>query len=75
MIYNEQIGRGRGDANRALRLAATWLFGTVGLRRLTLEVNADNVAMLRAAEAAGFERRSDGRTVVLALDSEELSDA
>ena len=67
--------RGHGVARRALRLAAAWLFGTVGLRRLTLDVNADNVAMLRAAEAAGFERQSDGRTVVLALESGELSDA
>ena len=31
--------------------------------------------MLRAAEAAGFQRQSDGQTVVLALESGELSDA
>jgi RimJ/RimL family protein N-acetyltransferase len=66
--------RGHGVARRALRLAAGWLFGTVGLRRLRLNIDADNVAMLAAAEAAGFARRSDGPPVVLALDSRELSD-
>jgi len=61
--------RGQGVARRALRLAAGWLFETVGLRQLTLNVAADNVAMLRAADAAGFERQSDGPTVVLVLES------
>ena len=32
--------RGRGVARRALGLAVGWLFGTVGLRRLTLDVDA-----------------------------------
>ena len=67
--------RGHGVARRALRLAAGWLFGTVGLRRLVLNIEADNVAMLAAAEAAGFARRSEGPTVVLVLDSRELSGA
>lgn len=67
--------RGHGVERRALRLAASWLLGTVGLRRLTLTTEADNAALLGAAQAAGFQRRSDGRTVVLALDSRELSDA
>jgi len=65
--------RRRGVARRALRLAAGWLLETVGLHSLTLRVEADNVAMLRAAEAAGFERRSDGAIVVLGLDSRTLS--
>lgn len=58
--------RRQGLARRALALAAGWLFESVGLRRLTLVVEPDNVAMLRAAEAAGFERRDDG---ILMLDS------
>jgi RimJ/RimL family protein N-acetyltransferase len=61
--------RGRETARRALRLAAGWLFASVGLRRLTLNVEADNVAMLRAASAAGFERQSDGQTIALVLES------
>ena len=63
--------RGRGVARRALRLAAGWLFGTVGLRRLTLRTDADNVALRRAAAAAGFELVSDEPTVVMALESDD----
>lgn len=48
--------RGRGMGRRALRLAGDWLLGPVGLERLALLTEPDNVAMLRAAEAAGFVR-------------------
>lgn len=61
--------RGQGVARRALVLAAGWLFASVGLRRLTLAVQDDNPAMLRAAEAAGFEREEDGTAALLVLES------
>jgi RimJ/RimL family protein N-acetyltransferase len=48
--------RGRGYAARALALAAGWLFGRCGVERLAVLTETDNEPMIRAAEAAGFER-------------------
>jgi RimJ/RimL family protein N-acetyltransferase len=48
--------RGRGLAQRALILAAGWLFEQCGLERLAILTEPDNEPMLRAAEAAGFQR-------------------
>jgi RimJ/RimL family protein N-acetyltransferase len=48
--------RGRGIAPRALRLAATWGLGELGLREVVAEAAADNTASIRAIEKAGFRR-------------------
>ncbi len=48
--------RGRGVASGALRLLARWAFGELGLVRLQLVTDVDNVASQRAAEKAGFRR-------------------
>lgn len=48
--------RGQGLGRRALRLVAPWLFTAWGLQRLELLTDPDNEALLRAAEAARFER-------------------
>jgi RimJ/RimL family protein N-acetyltransferase len=48
--------RGRGVATRALRLAAVWGLGELGLQRVFAEAAADNEASIRAIEKAGFRR-------------------
>jgi RimJ/RimL family protein N-acetyltransferase len=46
--------RGQGLGRRALRLAAQWLLTEGGLARVQLITEADNTAMIAAAQAAGF---------------------
>jgi RimJ/RimL family protein N-acetyltransferase len=46
--------RGRGAAVRATRLLAPWALRTLGLARLTCEIDAGNIASQRVAERAGF---------------------
>ena len=48
--------RGRGIASRALRLLARWAATEYGLARLQLVVEVRNIASIRVAERAGFER-------------------
>jgi RimJ/RimL family protein N-acetyltransferase len=62
---NGQIGywvkreaRGRGVATRALRLVSRWGLETLGLARLQLLTEPDNVASQRVAERAGFTREA-----------------
>jgi RimJ/RimL family protein N-acetyltransferase len=49
-------GRGRGVGSRALRLAAAWALGELGLRRVFAEAAVENAASIRAIEKAGFRR-------------------
>lgn len=51
--------RGRGYTTRALRLFASWAFGTAGLARLELGARTGNVASQHSARNAGF--LSEGR--------------
>jgi RimJ/RimL family protein N-acetyltransferase len=48
--------RGRGLATRALRLASAWVLGELGIERLELRADVDNLASQRVAEKAGFTR-------------------
>lgn len=48
--------RGRGLGRRALRLAGGWLLGTCRLARVELLADPANLAVIHAAEAAGFTR-------------------
>jgi [ribosomal protein S5]-alanine N-acetyltransferase len=48
--------RGRGLGRRALRLAGEWLLTACRLARLEILTEPENVAAVRAAEAAGFVR-------------------
>lgn len=49
-------GRGHGYAARAVKLLSMWAFASVGLARLQLWAEADNVASQRVAERTGFIR-------------------
>jgi RimJ/RimL family protein N-acetyltransferase len=51
-------------APAALRLAGGWLFEICGLARLELLTEPDNVAMITAAETAGFVREGILRAYV-----------
>ena len=48
--------RGRGVASHAVRLAASWILGEVGIERLQLRADVLNVSSQRVAEKAGFTR-------------------
>lgn len=48
--------RGRGLATEALRLVSGWGLGTLGLARISLTTDPDNVASQRVAERAGYQR-------------------
>jgi len=52
--------RGRGYAARALELLTQWVFDDLGLPRLVLEIDEENVASIRVAERCGYVR--DGVT-------------
>ena len=52
--------RGRGYAARALELLTQWAFDDLGLPRLVLEIDEENVASIRVAERCGYVR--DGVT-------------
>lgn len=51
--------RGHGYATRAATLLAEWATRDLGVARLELEIEPDNVASIRVAERLGF-RRMDG---------------
>jgi RimJ/RimL family protein N-acetyltransferase len=48
--------RGRGVCTRALRLLSRWALEDLGLQRLELITDPDNVASQRVAEKVGFRR-------------------
>jgi len=48
--------RGRGVATRALRLLSVWALDELGLQRISLLAEPENVPSQRVAEKAGFRR-------------------
>jgi ribosomal-protein-alanine N-acetyltransferase len=48
--------RGRGVAARGLRLLCDYVFADLGVERIELWIEPENVASQRVAEAAGFRR-------------------
>lgn len=55
--------RGRGVAGRAAQLHAGWGFRALGLPRVELLADVDNVASQRVAEKAGWQREGVARAV------------
>jgi RimJ/RimL family protein N-acetyltransferase len=75
--------RGRGIAQRALRLLTDWAVTEFALERVELRISADNAPSMRVAERCGFVREGTLRSVHfkqgvrsdLALYSRVASDA
>src|SRR5262249_45432202 len=57
--------RGRGVANRALKLLTRWGFDDVGLERIELRAELENRASLKVAEGCGYVREGTLRGVHL----------
>jgi RimJ/RimL family protein N-acetyltransferase len=55
-VWVAPAARGRGLARTALRLVATWLLRDLGFQRVQLLAEPDNEPVIRAANAAGFQR-------------------
>jgi RimJ/RimL family protein N-acetyltransferase len=49
-------GRGRGAATEAVSLVCEWAFRALGVERMSLITDPENVASQRVAERAGFRR-------------------
>lgn len=60
--------RGRGLTTRALRLVSRWAFDELGLERLELITDPDNVASQRVAEKVGYQREGVLRSHLLHPD-------
>ena len=81
--YGVRAGRrGRGHATEAARAVGRWALTEGGMRRVQLHARVDNVASLRAAQRAGFQREGtlrmaeweDGKAYDLALFSMIVTD-
>jgi ribosomal-protein-alanine N-acetyltransferase len=59
-----QEARGQGVATAALRLLARWALEEVGLPRLELVTDPENVASQKVAERAGFRREGVLRSYI-----------
>ena len=60
--------RGRGVATDALRALSRWAFGSLGLGRVELVTDPENIASQRVAEKAGFQREGVLRSMLLNRD-------
>lgn len=67
--------RGQGLASRALVLVARWAFAQLGLARLSLTTDPENVASQRVAERCGFQREGYLRSHMLVLHNGERRDS
>ena len=60
--------RGRGVAPDALRALSKWAIDDLGLGRIELVTDPDNIASQRVAEKAGFQREGVLRSMLLNRD-------
>jgi len=60
--------RGRGVAADALRAVSRWAFESLGLGRVELVTDPENIASQRVAEKAGFQREGVLRSLLLNRD-------
>jgi RimJ/RimL family protein N-acetyltransferase len=67
--------RGKGHVSRAVRLLASWAFDDLGLARLELTTDPDNLASQRVAERCGFRREGHLRSHMVVLHSGERRDS
>lgn len=66
--------RGHGHISRAVRLLARWAFDELGLARLELTTDPENVASQRVAERCGFRQEGHLRSHVLIRHSGQRRD-
>jgi RimJ/RimL family protein N-acetyltransferase len=52
---------GKGTATEAVRLLASWLFGSQHMNRLMLYIHVDNIGSRRVAEKTGFTKEGTAR--------------
>ncbi|MFC0006770.1 GNAT family N-acetyltransferase [Micromonospora siamensis] len=64
--------RGRGHATEAARAVGRWALTDGGMRRVQLHARLDNIASLRVAEQAGYQR--EGTLRLAQWDGEEAHD-
>jgi RimJ/RimL family protein N-acetyltransferase len=57
--------RGKGVARRALRLVSDWCLHGLGLRRIELRIDVENIPSVRVAERLGYVREGVLRSVHL----------
>jgi RimJ/RimL family protein N-acetyltransferase len=67
--------RGRGNVSRAVRLLAGWAFDELGLERLELTTDPENVGSQRVAERCGFRREGHLRSHTVVMHSGERRDS
>jgi RimJ/RimL family protein N-acetyltransferase len=60
--------RGRGVAQRMLRVLTAWAFAEAGAQRIVLIINVENVASERVAERCGYTREGVLRSIHLKQD-------
>jgi RimJ/RimL family protein N-acetyltransferase len=60
--------RGRGVAPDALRALSRWAFEELGVGRVELVTDPENVASQRVAEKAGFQREAVLRSILICRD-------
>jgi len=60
--------RGRGVASDALRALSRWALESLGLGRVELVTDPENIASQRVAERAGFQREAVLRSILLNRD-------
>jgi len=56
MYWLAASARGRGVATKAVRLVSHWALTELGLKRITLKTEVDNVPSQRVAERTGFRK-------------------
>lgn len=66
--WTARAARGRGLTAAGVRLICGWAFGAVGLERVELRADVDNVASQRVAERCGFRREGVLRDAELRAD-------
>jgi RimJ/RimL family protein N-acetyltransferase len=54
--WTARAARGRGSTAAAVRLLCAWALGPLGLERLELRADVENIASQRVARACGFTR-------------------
>jgi RimJ/RimL family protein N-acetyltransferase len=82
LLWSAEVGywlapqaRGHGHVTSATRAVARWIFDELGLARLELTTDPDNLASQRVAERCGFRREGHLRSHMLVRHSGQRRDS